>query len=201
MVVELTGKNFTPNREVLLCTANPQGNTLVYFSQTGCSGCNKFSPVFQALENALGSYLMFAEIDLKKHQAVLLNSRKTAKTPIPYTPYLIFYKGSAPAAKYKGELTYQSVNSFIGKVLDITSGGSTNSTAPQSYQSQAVVPSDLSQYNQSSRRARPTTRSGYAVMGGCEEDEHGRLMCPTNVIPHNAPWSAGGYRKMGDGTN
>lgn len=177
MPLELTAKNFTVNRDSLILTTKHKGYTLVFFKTTSCPGCSKFAPTFEQLERESSGVLNFAIIDVSKHRNVL-NLARSTKTPIPSVPHLLLYAGSTPYARYTGNLGITSLRSFISKVLDSTQASNT------------FTPTADIRQNRS--------RGNYAIMGQQENEEEdiSKLICPTNVIPHNAPWVNSQYRKM-----
>jgi hypothetical protein len=129
----------------------------------------------------------FATLDIGRNRNVLVMAQKS-KTPIPHVPYLLLYLRGSPFAIYKGSLGITALKSFVHKVL--TELGKDNFTPTTNFAPPPSRPAGPA-------HAGPRASNGYAVMGGNaeEEEDPSRLLCPTNVIPHNQPWAAE-YRKM-----
>jgi thiol-disulfide isomerase/thioredoxin len=177
MPKELIPRNFQLVKNVLTYKdADKRRYTLVLFMGNTCGGCKKFYPSFLNLEEEYHDVLDFAMIDVFKFRNVVELAKSTS-APITQVPALILYVGPAPYARYTGTYTMTSVRSFLDTILRKPNESSfTNSTQVQ--------------------QGRPRAQNRYAVMGAAEDEEDlSKLMCPTNVVPHNAPWDAK-YKQM-----
>ena len=194
MSAQLTDKQFVTKNGNLTLLSKNAGPILVYFYSTGCQGCSVFRPHWaDVISSDFKRTFAFAEINLERHSKVVGVSRNS-KTPIPYTPYLMLFINNEPYAVYKGTMNATSVSSFLKKIIEKLSGHSGDAPGSTSYGGPSIYTqsSDLVQLAK-----RPMgNRTGYAVMGGGDEEDSSKLMCPTNLIPHNCPWSSE-YRKMG----
>lgn len=218
-VIQLKAQDFylAGNRNKTL-NITLEDNVLVFFKMQGCEGCRRFEPAFyQLVKN--DKRIRYATCDISSNRRVPQLSRET-NYPIQAVPWIFFYSGGYPVARFKGKKNVPSIQAFIGKALI---EAQKRQRPKRSFVPQGQRGSHGGSYPQGRPHGGPPDQPGQPkywkpemgkspsvkgiVKGGgnsqysylndqVEEEDDDRAQVPENVTPHNKPWESG-YRKMG----
>lgn len=98
---------------------NIPGNVLVLFKMQRCDNCAQFEPIFLSLPK-VENRIAFAIMDITNNP--LVNLSRTTSTPINTVPMLILYINGKPHSKFGGTKNIPSIQNFITKALQLSSG-------------------------------------------------------------------------------
>lgn len=181
------------------------GTCLVLFKTRDCQICKQVEPNFFRLAQQDRRVDVYAICDLTDdgEKDIARMSMKTA-SPITTVPLIIIYSDGTPIARQAGRKTIEEMGAFVSRALEEIRAKAT--TPLQLQRSGPQPPAAVAQMAKNRQPEFGTvpqvqqrggrSSAGYMVFGGGESDEQ-KLKIP-DVTPHNAPWTATTYRKMGD---
>lgn len=205
-LVPLTDKHFYlagRHNKTLNLTLN--GNFLVLFKMLNCPNCTQFEPIFYQLSQK-DKRIHYAICDLSQFPGVTQLSQRT-NYPIKAVPWIFFYSGGFPVARFKGNRNIPSIQAFVGKALQEVQNrqqrGQRSFVSPQGAPPQGAYPNQTpSKYWKPDMDKTPSLRGAlkgneqYSYMGEGVEEEDDKIRIPEDITPHNMPWKAG-YKKLG----
>lgn len=194
--------NTRGNNELRLRVPGP---FVVLFKMSSCDLCNSQAiPAIQTLANNMGGTPKFGIIDVGQYRDVATSSQSTS-TPVKSVPHIIFYMDGKPHSRYKGSIEYNSIRSFIIKMMQ-TLSGPPMMQAPPPQQHRGVADFSRS-FGNSPAGGGLQTRGGKkyytpemdvnpnnmrGIKGGGlpqhMEDKDEKLLLPENITPKNRPW-------------
>lgn len=203
--VQLVASNFHTGRDGQTLSITITQPTFLLVTMDACPGCDSTKPIFARL-CAEESRAMFATVNVTHHRSVVQLSKST-NLPISATPTLVFFVNGVAAFKFKGNLNYQSIRSFVtARITDLQkqhdASRSTFVGAPQAPSYQQGPAS-----YQPSHTYAPTPQPGGYPSGppapqpykykGADDEETPQMLIPHQITPYNVPWQSE-ESKMGE---
>jgi len=196
-IVNVKGKN--------VLSLRLPGPFVVLFKMGSCSLCTTQAiPVINTLARDMNGNPKFGIIDVSQYRDIASSSLNSS-TPIKSVPHIIFYFDGKPYALYKGAIDYESIHSFVSKILQNLSGPASAMQAPVVQPQRNVA--DYSRSFGNSPQGGGSTRGGKkyytpemdvnpnsmrGIKGGTlpqhMDDKDDKLLVPEGVTPKNRPW-------------
>lgn len=181
------------------------GPFVVLFEMSNCSLCTTQAiPAINALSRDMNGSPKFGMIDVGRHRDIASSSLNSS-TPVKSVPHIIFYVDGKPYALYKGAIDYNSIQSFVIKIMQNLAVSAPAMQAPVAQPQRSVA--DYSRSFGNSPQGGGSTRGGkkfYApemdvnpnnmrgIKGGAlpqhMDDKDEKLLIPEGVTPKNRPW-------------